>query len=335
MLLRSLLALAIGALYTAASQSLLLCLIIGSASVFADSARNAANGIHLDEDLYNRALAHAGLLEQQTQNGITERLRKGEVEALYSVAKSMNDSGDKISSVMIWHALADDGSEGDDYEGYDEAEGYDYEGHVPSAMALGFSYYEVDKPRSLHYFLMATSKKGMPHQTAMFNTGRLYLELEDPSSALAYIRACATLDEEHPAHARPQLSITCRKAYDTLSTELIGHSDMGLEEAVECFPYASIDDFPQSNTKEFQVFHGAMSHLDKYMEIVRANRGEVIGSSARTRAVKHLAAAMETLMIFQRSNRENMSKLQLFLVGYILERITNLAIELERGSGEL
>ena len=94
------------------SRYLWLCLFVGIASVAVNAA---AKDVQLDEDLYNRALAHAGMLES-TEDGIAERLRRGEVEALYEVAKSMNDSGDKISSVLIWHALADDGSEGDNYE---------------------------------------------------------------------------------------------------------------------------------------------------------------------------------------------------------------------------
>ena len=104
---------------------------------------------------------------------ITVRLPNGEVEALNEVAKSMNDSVDRLSSVLVWHALADDGSQGDDYEAYDEADGYDYHGHIPSALSLGFSYDEADKARSLHYFLMATSKKGMPHHgTVVPGAGR-------------------------------------------------------------------------------------------------------------------------------------------------------------------
>lgn len=58
----------------------------------------------------------------------------------------MNSHGDKLSSIPIWHALADDGSEPYDYYEYEESDGgYDYNGHVPSSMALGFSYYDVDK----------------------------------------------------------------------------------------------------------------------------------------------------------------------------------------------
>lgn len=294
---------------------------------------DSGHALHLDEDLYNRALAHAGTLERHGNNRITERLQQGEVEALYEVAKSMNDSGDKLSSVLIWHALADDGSEGNDYESYDEAEGYDYTGHVPSAISLGFSYYEVDKPRSLHYFLMATSKKGAPHQSAMYNAGRLYLELEDPSGGLAYIRACATLDNEHPMHARPQMSITCQKAYDALSTMLLMNqqdNELGLEEAVECFPYADMEDFPLANTKEFQIYHGAMQHLEKYAESAqKVEDVSDMGKGECKRAAKHLTSAIETLMNFKSSYRDDMSKLQLYLMGYIIERISILATELE------
>ena len=232
-------------------------------------------GVNLDEDLYTRALAHAATLEQPNLNdGLVARMRHREVEALYEVAKSMNDAGDAISSVLIWHALADDGSEGEDPEAYDETPEFDYEGHEPSALALGFAYYEVDKPRALQYFLMATSKSGAPHQAAMYNAGRLFLELDDPSGALAYIRYCARLDEKHPDHARPQLSMTCTKAYDELSSQLIG-SDLGLEEAVECFAYGSFDDFPQPNTKELKLFDGAMQHLQKYAEMVRERAREM------------------------------------------------------------
>lgn len=340
MLRRSLLALTTGTLYTVlASQSLPLCLLVGVASVVADSRRNnaAAKGVELDEDLYHRALAHAGILESQSRDGIAERLRRGEAEALFEVANSMNEAGDKISSVLIWHALADDGSEGADYEEYDQGEEFDYEGHPPSAVALGFSYYDVDKPRSLQYFLMATSKKGAPHQAAMFNAGRLYLELEDPSGALAYIRACATLDQGHPAYARPQLCMTCREAYNTLSTELVKNGiDMGLEEAVECFPYANINDFPLSGTKALRMFHEAMGYLEKYVDVVQGSSkgGTGMNSSARKKAAKHLTMAMEILVNFQSSYTEEMSNLQLFLVGYILERITNVHTKLESSGNE-
>lgn len=117
-------------------------------------------GVDLDEDLYTRALAHAATLEQPNLNdGLVARLGNREVEALYEVAKSMNDAGDAISSVLIWHALADDGSEGEDPEAYDETPEFDYEGHVPSALALGFAYYEVDKPRALQYFLRPPARR--------------------------------------------------------------------------------------------------------------------------------------------------------------------------------
>merc|ERR1711957_5350 len=100
----------------------------------------------------------------------------------------------------------------------------------------------------------------------------------------------------------------------------------GLEEAVECFPYASMENWPSSDTKEFQMFHTAMGYLEKYTETVQggSKRGTNMKHSARKKAAEHLTAAVETLVNFRSSYIEKMSKLQLFLVGYILERITNV-----------
>ena len=330
-----------------------------AADAFATVADRGGRKIRLDEDLFHRALAHAAATTTITSNykegeedDLVGRLRRHDVEALYEVAQSMNSHGDRLSSVLIWHALADDGSEGEDYYEYDEAEGYDYTGHVPSAMALGFSYYEVDKPRSLRYFLMATSKEGKPHQAGMYNAGRLYLELGDPSSALAYMRACATLDRTHPAYARPQLGMTCRRAYHELSSRLIlgleeataDDDGLGLEEAVECFAYADIDDFPRPDTVEFRSYHGAMRELEEYAKISRGASGRedadggggggrkrrvANASVVRARGSRHLTSAFEKLIDFQSRHRGEMSKLQVFLVRYILERIQNLINRLE------
>ena len=68
----------------------------------------SSSGLELDKDLYNRALAHVVSFERDTQDDATRRLRRRKVEAFYEVAKSMNDSGDRISSVLMWHALAND-----------------------------------------------------------------------------------------------------------------------------------------------------------------------------------------------------------------------------------
>ena len=328
--------------------------------VVVDDDDGGGRKIRLDEDLFHRALAHAVATTTMTSNykegeedDLVGRLRRHDAEALYEVARSMNSHGDRLSSVLIWHALADDGSEGEDYYDYDEGEGYDYTGHVPSAMALGFSYYEVDKPRSLRYFLMATSKEGKPHQAGMYNAGRLYLELGDPSSALAYMRACATLDRTHPAYARPQLGMTCRRAYHELSSRLIAgpggataddDDGPGLEEAVECFAYADIDDFPRPGTGEFRSYRGAVRELEEYAKIAREASGRegadgggggdrkrrvANAGAVRARGSRHLTSAFERLIDFQSQHRGEMSKLQVFLVGYILERIQNLINRLE------
>lgn len=322
--------------------------------------------VQLDEDLFHRALAHAAASiltntvgelgeEKEKDEGIMERLRRLDIEALYDVASSMNSHGDKLSSILIWQALAHDGSEDYDYYEYEESDGgYDYMGHVPSSMALGFSYYDVDKPRSLRYFLMATSSKGRPHQAAMFNAGRLYLELDDPSSALAYIRSCATLDKTHPKYARPQLGLTCKKAYKDISVELItvltsGTADPGLQEAVECFVYADMNDFPQPDTTELHSFHEAMRDLEAYAAIVRAHgissSDSTLGGdrkrrienadTVRTKGVKYLKSAFEKLIDLQSQHRKAMSDLQTSLLVYILSTIKNLIHQLKAEVGHV
>jgi hypothetical protein len=104
---------------------------------------------------------HKQHMKQHQQ--LLEQLQSGNIEALYTVAQSLNQRGvgdDRITSVQLWHALADGPA-----------------AHVPSAVALGFSYAEVDKELALKYFVQATEGKedGGPHQAAAFNAGRLFL----------------------------------------------------------------------------------------------------------------------------------------------------------------
>ena len=166
-------------------------------------------------------------------------MQEGSIDALYEVAGSLNrqnSEDDRITSVHLWHALADGPS-----------------AHVPSAMALGFSYAEVDKELALQYFVQASAGKedGGPYQAALFNAGRLFLEVNDAASSLAYIRSCATLEKEHPEYASEQMSETCREAYGTLSTQLQLDTTVppGIEDAISLFLYASIDDYPRENTR--------------------------------------------------------------------------------------
>ena len=97
-----------------------------------------------------------------------------------------------------------------------------------------------------------------------------------------------------------------------------------------------LDDFPRPGSKENELFHGAMQQLEKYAEIMRKHGGgEIrgISSGERKRAAKHLASAIETLMNFKSKYGDDMSRLQLHLIGYILQKITALSSKLENGSG--
>ena len=67
----------------------------------------------------------------QEHQKLLDQLQDGNIDALYEVAGSLNrrnSEDDRVTSVQLWHALADGPST-----------------HIPSAMALGFSYAEVDK----------------------------------------------------------------------------------------------------------------------------------------------------------------------------------------------
>lgn len=221
----------------------------------------------------------------------------------------------------------------------DRDEERDYAGHVPSALALGFSYYDADRPKSLRILPHVRERGGI----GLIRRGctmpeRLYLELGDAASALAYMRACATLDGTHPEYAGPNLGITCRGAYHKLSSMLMnrgsttsssGSGDsMGLDEAVRCFPYADIDDFPRPNTIEYRYFHVAMRELEEYAKIVRGEGGREDDVRA-TRRLRFLTSAFERLVDFQSRYRGEISELQSFLVGHILERTRSLIDRLE------
>ena len=59
-------------------------------SVWVAAAENGNTNV-LDEDLFNRALAHAAGF-MPANHGLVERLRNGEVEALFDVAKVCYDT---------------------------------------------------------------------------------------------------------------------------------------------------------------------------------------------------------------------------------------------------
>mmetsp|Transcript_22334 Transcript_22334/g.46816 ORF Transcript_22334/g.46816 Transcript_22334/m.46816 type:complete len:361 (-) Transcript_22334:63-1145(-) len=305
---------------------------------------------HIDPGLFAKALTHAKTmtLSQNDNDSLIAQLNSGNIQALYTVAQSLNrrNAGDdRITSVQLWHALADGPAH-----------------HVPSAVALGFSYSEVDKYLALKYFVQAAegnidiesngkrggnsdSEGGGPHQAALYNAGRLFLELNDPASSLAYIRACANLEKHfpHSPYVSPDLAETCKEAYGALSSQIVGEttSPPGIEDAAEMFLYSSIDEFPNPNGKEFGIWSRVMEYLDRYAEVVRgfgidsrSSRGGDSGSAAMDEegnGKTYLVLAQQELENLQSTASGKMSELQKYLVGIILGRVQLLLTAMEVG----
>lgn len=249
----------------------------------------------IDPELYNKAVNHARSLPSSEGQPLLQQLMEGDIDALYSIAQSLNQHDNRLTSVKLWHALADGPAS-----------------HVLSAAALGFSYSEVDKETALKYFVQASEGNGedsRPHQPSLFNAGRLFLELNDPSSALAYIRACATCWLEYPKFCAG-LTTTCKEAYSTLSNQIISEttSPPGIQDAADMFLYSSLDDFP--STKEFKLYDKGMLQLQKYAEQEDKKKGNT-----------HLLKAQKELTQLQSKAKDILSELQNYLLGIILTRI--------------
>ena len=305
----------------------------------ADQSSSPSSIVYVDPELYNRALMHAKSLPNDNDGqSLVEQLQEGNIEALYSVAQSLNvrNSGDdRITSVQLWHALADGPSQ-----------------HVLSAVALGFSYAEVDKKLALQYFIQASRGKERdrnanngddeengPHQGALFNAGRLFLEYaNDASSSLAYIRACANLSNEYPRYSTPQLSTTCTDAYNTLSSQIQSEtvSPPGIQEAAEMFMYASIKEFPLPNTKEFAMYQRGMEYLDMFAALIRGDedQGQDIGDKKK-KGQTYLLSAQKELERLQNKSSDKMSELQGYLLNIIFGRVQLLVTTMETDSDEV
>jgi len=249
----------------------------------------------IDPELYNKAVNHARSLPSSEGQQLIQQLMEGNIDALYNIAQSLNQNDDRLTSVKLWHALADGPA-----------------AHVLSAAALGFSYYEVDKEQALKYFVQASEGNGEdsgPHQPSLFNAGRLFLELNDPSSALAYIRSCASCWKEYPKFCAG-LTTTCKEAYNTLSNQIISEttSPPGIQDAADMFLYSSLDDFP--STKEFKLYDKGMQQLQQYAEQEDKKKG-----------VSHLLKSQKELTQLQSKAKDKLSELQKYLLGIILTRI--------------
>jgi hypothetical protein len=288
---------------------------------FADAEETSTT---IAPELFAKAVQHAKSLavttdpqykqHQKEHRKLLDELENGSVEALFTVAQSLNKRNkgeDRITSVQLWHELAD---------------GAD---HVPSAVALGFSYSEVDKELALKYFVQASNSDQGPHQASLYNAGRLFLELNEAASSLAYIRSCANVAKEYPAYASPELTKTCKEAYELLSKQIMTKTTPGIEDAAELFLYSSIDDFPQPNSREFTKYAKAMEFLEMYASLVREE--DATGDDVRKAKafLTYLKSAEEELLSLKKGSSKKLSELQNFLLDIILGRIQVLVTSTE------
>lgn len=241
---------------------------------------------------------------------------------------SRNAGDDRITAVQLWHALADGGA-----------------AHVPSAVALGYSYYEVDKEQALQYFVQASrgglgedNNDGGPHQAALFNAGRLFLESNDAASSLAYIRGCANVGNDYPTYATPKTTEICIEAYNAVSAQITKETTAppGIEDAAEMFLYANMNEYPFPDTKDFVLYTRGMEYLEMYAKLVR--EGTDIGPiSGKKKGQTYLLAAQQELEQFQTVAEKKMSELQKYLLTIVLGRIQFLitGMDAEDGRDEL
>lgn len=119
---------------------------------------------------------------------------------------------------------------------------------------------------------------------------------------------------------------TCKEAYELLCNQIMTKTTPGIEDASEIFLYASIDDFPKTNSKEFTKWKKAMESLEIYASLLREDG---MGDTDKTAKafLANLLFAQEQLLSLQKS--KNLSDLQIYLIEIILGRIQVLVTSAE------
>jgi tetratricopeptide (TPR) repeat protein len=234
-----------------------------------------------------------------------QELDEGNIHTLYKIAKDMNRNAnpdDTITSMELWHALADTGD------------------HILSQVALGFAYAEHDPSRAVAYFVQA-GENG-PHQTALYNAGRLLAEQHEFVKSLAYLRAAYSLATSHPTYATDHVTETSRYAYERLSDQLVAlveeslvtkGSLLSIQQVGDMFLYANLNDFPLQSSKGEKIWQGAMKAM-------------------QSQKFELALTQLEKLEEQQQSNR--MSPLQLKLL-QVLKQYVKSASGVNAGDAEL
>mmetsp|Transcript_35760 Transcript_35760/g.86517 ORF Transcript_35760/g.86517 Transcript_35760/m.86517 type:complete len:283 (-) Transcript_35760:20-868(-) len=222
---------------------ILLLIALGQISHADDESDD--NSAKISATLLATALNHA--VQSGLGEDLVQKVYDKDVGALYQVAKSMYanprrqnnvDENDKLSSVQIFHALADG-----------------KEHHILSMVQLGFAYAEEDKSQAIQYFVQA-GEDG-PHQASLYNAGRLFAEEGEFAAALGYMRAAISLS------TGAKMTETARAGYNSLNNQL-QQVELGLNEMVSMFPYADLNDFPQQGSKADKLWNEAMALFESF-----------------------------------------------------------------------
>ncbi|KAL3940363.1 MAG: hypothetical protein SGBAC_005091 [Bacillariaceae sp.] len=274
----------------------LLCsfLLLALAQISSHATTESGHTSKIPATLLATALNYA--VQAALGEEMVQQLYDKDVGALYQVAKSMyahprrqdsnvDNENDKLSSVQIFHALADG-----------------TEHHILSMVQLGLAYAEEDKSQAIRYFVQA-GEDG-PHQASLYNAGRLFAEEGEFAAALGYMRAAISLSESNPAYTSDKMTETARAGYNSLANQL-QQVELGLTEMVNMFPYAGdlTNDFPQQGSKADKLWNDAMTLLESF---------------GKTNKISDLEACVKKLSDFQMQNDTKMAALQTSLLRRIL-----------------
>jgi hypothetical protein len=288
-------------------------IIASKVVVFVNAAEKVQNKPRVPINVLHKAIRYVTETVSDSEERVKQlqELNDGNVHTLYQVAKAMNHGSsdrnpdNKVTSMEIWHALADTMEDG----------------HILSQVALGFAYADNDKPRAIAYFVQAG--EAGPHQSALYNAGRLLAdpEMEEFVKALAYLRAAYSVAESHPKYATEHLTETSRYAFEKLSEDLVfliqkslssKGSVLSIQQVADMFLYANLKDFPPPSSKGEKTWQGAM-------EALQSERWEL---------------SLIQLDKLEKEFESELSQLQLSLLKVLREYVRS-ASEMNRGEGEL
>lgn len=264
-----------------------------------DAPPDTLKSLTIPEDLHARLLDHAsthsdpstgepGSFASFGEEDFIQRLKDGEQAALYMVADSMNEVGNKKDAVLTWHELADDL----------EAK------HIESKYKLGFYYEkeENDKEKAVKYFTDA-GVWGF-HQDALYHAGRVYADLEQYDMALAHMRASID-NEPKPVPKGHKMTDVVKKEYTSLSDELrkkMDAQELTPIQMVDIFKFSNLDYYPENGSPEDDIWFKCFDAVHHYNEKKDSTQLE----TARENLMKVLD--FEFLSILQFSVVENVLK---------------------------